>query len=158
METMDCGFSRGERWFRYRACAIIKKDDSILMVTNPSVAYLYSVGGGVGHNETAEEAVRREVLEETGTNMEVDRLAVVHENFFHGPFLGEVRLCHEIALYFLMKATKLDALKGSGTSHDGQPERLVWVPMKDFSKANIYPGFLPQVLKGKGICHIVSRE
>ena len=34
--------------------------------------------------ETAEEAVRREVLEETGLPYEIDRLAFVHENFLRG--------------------------------------------------------------------------
>lgn len=32
--------------------------------------------------ETAEDAVRREVREETGVDYEIERLAVVHENFF----------------------------------------------------------------------------
>lgn len=32
--------------------------------------------------ETAEDAVKREVLEETGVAYEADRLAFIHENFF----------------------------------------------------------------------------
>lgn len=41
-------------------------------------------GGGVHMNETAEDAVIREVFEETGVHYEVVRLAVIHENFFDG--------------------------------------------------------------------------
>ena len=56
-----------------RVGAIIMKDGKILMVGNDR-DYLYSVGGRVKFGETAEEAVVREVLEETGVQMEIDRL------------------------------------------------------------------------------------
>lgn len=46
--------------------------------------YLYSVGGRIKFGETAQEAVVREVPEETGVKMEIDRLGFVHENYFYG--------------------------------------------------------------------------
>ena len=54
--------------------------------------------------EKAEDAVVREVFEETGILYEIDRIAVIHENFFtdSSEFFKELN-CHEIALYFLMK-------------------------------------------------------
>ena len=52
------------------------------MASNETSDYYYSVGGGVHLNETAEEAVIREVFEETGIHYEVDRLVFIHENFF----------------------------------------------------------------------------
>ena len=55
-----------------RVGAIIMKDGKILMVGNDR-DYLYSVGGRVKFGETAEEAVVREVFEETGVQMEIDR-------------------------------------------------------------------------------------
>ena len=62
-----------------RAGAIIMKDGKLLMVGNER-NYLYSVGGRIKFGETAQEAVVREVLEETGVKMEIDRLGFVHEN------------------------------------------------------------------------------
>ena len=47
-----------------RVGAIIMKDGKILMVGNDR-DYLYSVGGRVKFGETAEEAVAREIKEET---------------------------------------------------------------------------------------------
>ena len=64
-----------------RVGAIIMKDGKLLMVGNSArPEYLYSVGGRVKFGETAEEAVVREVYEETGVRLEPDRLGFVHES------------------------------------------------------------------------------
>ncbi len=100
----DCGFTRDKNWFRYRAAAIIIENDCVLLASNEACDYFYSVGGGVHLGETAEEAIVREVFEETGIKYEVDRMAFVHENFFSessGSLKGLD--CHEIAFYFIMK-------------------------------------------------------
>ena len=61
--------------------------------------YYYSIGGGVHLGETSEEAVKREIFEETGARYEVDYLAVIHENFFVGSSDLKGVDCHEIAFY-----------------------------------------------------------
>ena len=57
------------------------------MVENDLFDHMYSVGGRIKFGETAEEAVVREVFEETGIQMEIDRLGFVYENFFPGDSL-----------------------------------------------------------------------
>lgn len=78
----DCGFTKENGWFRYRAAAIIIENGCVLFAKNDSNDYYYSIGGGVHIGEKAEEAVLREVYEETGVHYEIDRLAFIHENFF----------------------------------------------------------------------------
>ena len=56
-----------------RVGAIIMKEDKFLMVENDRFDHMYSVGGRIKFGETAEEAVVREVYEETGVKMEVDK-------------------------------------------------------------------------------------
>ena len=80
--SFDIGFEKEDKWFRYRAAAIIIEDGYVLFAGNELENCYYSIGGGVKHGESAKQAVVREVLEETGVEYDVDRLAVIHENFF----------------------------------------------------------------------------
>ena len=53
MIMYDCGFTKENNWFRYRAAAIIIENDCVLFVGNEKENYYYSVGGGVHMGETA---------------------------------------------------------------------------------------------------------
>ena len=158
--NQDCCFMRDKNWFRYRAAAIIVEDDCVLFVTNEKEDYYYSVGGGVHLNETAEEAVLREVFEETGIPYEIDRLAVVHENFFEGSNALEGYTCHEIALYYLMKSRGTKELNSDSYSFHGVKEEMCWLPINDLDKYVAYPAFMKEYLQNPSdrVVHIVTRE
>lgn len=156
----DCGFTKENNWFRYRAAAIIVENDCVLLASNSKADYFYSVGGGVHIGEKAEDAVVREVFEETGAHYEVDRLAVIHENFFtdSGELFKDLK-CHEIALYFLMKPRGIQELN-SNSFTQGVKEDMVWIPIKDLDNYKAYPTFLKEYLSKEhtGIEHIVTVE
>ena len=156
----DCGFTKENYWFRYRAAAIIIENDCVLLATNDKVDYFYSVAGGVQMGEKAEDAVIREVLEETGVHYEIDRLAVIHENFFtdSSDFFKDLN-CHEIALYFLMKPKGNQDLN-SDSYTQGIRENMVWIPIDELDNYTVYPTFLKEYLskESKEIEHIVTIE
>ena len=112
------------------------------------------------HDETAEDAVRREVLEETGVAYEIDHLAVIHENFFRekdGTLAG--REGHEITLYFRMKP------RGSRELHSesrtaGVRETMHWLPIDRLREYRAYPTFMQAYLQSPhtAIEHIVTDE
>ncbi len=156
----NCGFTEGNRWFRYRAAAIIVEGDCVLFAGNELDDYLYSVGGGVHMGETSEDAVKREVFEETGIEYEVDRLAIIHENFFDestGSLKGMD--CHEIALYYLMKPRGTKELK-SDSYTQGIREHMHWIPIKDLDKYKAFPVFMKDYLQREhpGVEHIITDE
>lgn len=158
---MDCGFTRGDRWFRYRAAGIIVEEGCVLFAGNDRDDYLYSVGGGVHVGETSEEAARREVFEETGVPYEVDRLAFVHENFFESDVgTGGKLHCHELTFYYLMKPRGTRQLHSHSTTSDGLLEHMHWIPMEDLGKQTAYPTFLPEKLENLQpyVEHIVTHE
>ena len=157
----DCCFTEGKNWFRYRAAAIIIEDGCVLFAGNARDNYYYSIGGGVHMGETAEDAVRREVLEETGVPYEIDRLAFIHENFFHdnrGALKG--MNCHEIAFYYLMKPRGTQELDSHSTTGDGLTETMHWIPIGDLDKYTAFPLFLREKIRniGPNMEHIVTHE
>ena len=90
-----------------RVGAIIMKNGKILMVGNDRADYLYSVGGRIKFGETSEEAVVREVFEETGVKMEVDRLGFIHVNYSYGDAASNMgKLIYEVSYFFYMKVPK----------------------------------------------------
>lgn len=159
---LECCFEKDYKWFRYRAAAIIIENGCVLLAGNEAENYLYSVGGGVHHGETAEDAVKREVFEETGIHYEIDRLAVIHENFFdtsEGRLAG--RCCHELSMYFLMKPRGIQEVNRtySRTSF-GDRETVHWIPIGNLNAHKHFPTFLTTYLEGAhdGVLHIVSDE
>lgn len=160
MKNFDCGFTRENNRFRYRAAAIIVEDKHVLFADNELDDYYYSIGGAVHIGETAEDAVKREVYEETGVSYEIDHLAVIHENFFNennGTLTG--LKCHEICLYFLMKPRGTMELHSNSTTR-GVKENMYWLPIKDLDKYRAFPGFMKDYLSREhnGIEHIVNDE
>ena len=156
----DCGFIKENHWFRYRAAAIIIEDSCVLFAGNESADYLYSIGGAIHMNESSEDAVKREVFEETGVHYEIDRLAVIHENFFFGDAPHPDRLCHEVALYYLMKPRGSKKLNSNSYTNGGYKETVHWIPIDELDKYVAYPTFMKEYLKTmpKEIVHIVTNE
>ena len=142
-----------------RVGAIIMRDGKILMVGNENADYLYSVGGRIKFGETAEEAVVREVLEETGIKMEIDRLGFVHENFFFGDApSNHGKLIQEISFYFYMKTPADFAPISESFTEDDRKECLKWVAPDD--KITIYPTFFKTELKNPtdAVKHFVTDD
>ena len=156
----NCGFQIENRCFRYRSAAIIVEDVCVLFAGNEREDYLYSIGGAVHMGETAEEAVKREVLEETGVSYEIDRLAVVHENFFNenaGAWKGLE--CHEIALYYLMRPRGTKELRSESYTM-GVRETMHWIPIEELDRYKAFPSFMKDYLRSEhpGFEHIVTDE
>ncbi|MBR2672120.1 MAG: NUDIX domain-containing protein [Oscillospiraceae bacterium] len=156
----NCGFTAENKWFRYRAAAIIVEDGYVLFAGNELEDYLYSIGGAVHMGETAEDAVRREVLEETGVEYEIDHLAVIHENFFNEDIGSHKGLdCHEIALYFMMKPRGSKELNSDSYTL-GIRETMHWIPIDDLHNYKAFPSFMESYLLSEhtGIEHIITDE
>ena len=157
----DCCFTSEKNWFRYRAAAIIIEDGCVLLVGNEKEDYFYSVGGGVHMNETAEDAVKREVFEETGISYEIDRLAVIHENFWVGNGSFDKGLnCHEIAFYFIMKPKGCQVADSNSFTRFSVRESLHWIPIGDLHKYKHFPTFLQEYLQNpsESVVHVISDE
>lgn len=149
--TVQCG----QGIVNIRVGAIIFNGDKILMASNPDVDYLYSIGGRIKFGECAEEAIKREVLEELGIALEIDHLGIVHENFFYG---NDKKLIYEISFYYYMKMDGNNTDFKTENVENGKRESYEWVDPSD--KRNMYPSFLYEkgISPSKEIIHIYTDE
>lgn len=157
---LNCGFQKEKKWFRYRAAAIIVEDGCVLFAGNEKNDYFYSIGGAVHIGETSEDAVKREVYEETGVIYEIDHLAVIHENFFIEVSESKIIDCHEIAFYYLMKPRGTKILNSQSYTCGNIRETMHWIPVEDLDKYKAFPSFMKEYLQTEhfGIEHIVTDE
>lgn len=155
---MDCSFKTPVGWFSYKVGAIIIHEGKVLMVRNQRDPYYYAVGGRVKMYETMEDAVIREVLEETGVLFEIDRLGYIHENLFIMKPTGE--RFHELGMFYFMKPNERCDGFCKSYNEDGISETVEWLPLDDLEKYFIYPEFFKTKLVNQQsyVEHIITRE
>ncbi len=143
---MDLTFNTTEGRFNYRVGAIIIKDGKVLVVRNANSTYYYSVGGRVHYNETCEEAVKREVKEELGIDMEIDRMVFFHEQFFDERDSKEH--FHEISVYYVMKVQEnIQNIICNSITENGVEESLVWLTIENLEQYVVFPRFFVTELR-----------
>lgn len=146
VEKSDMTVPCDDGYINIRVGAIIMKDGKILMVKNNAADYYYSVGGRIKMGETADEAVVREVYEETGEMMEIDRLGFIHENYFIGDSEKKRgKPIYEISFFYYMKVTDGFEPKCGSFTEDGIEEQLCWISPD--SPVKYYPEFFRTELK-----------
>ena len=137
---MDCTYKNDIGTFNYRVGAIIINAGKILMVKPHNNDY-YSIGGRVKLFETMDEAVTREVLEETGIKVGIDRLFLIHENFFK---LNGKDKYHELCIYYLMKPIDNIENINKFLIEKDIKESLESLDLDSINDYNIYPEFLKE--------------
>ena len=142
-----------------RVGAIIEKGGKLLMVANDYNDYDYSVGGRIHFGETADQAILREVEEETGVRLEIDRLGFIQENYFYGssPFKRD-RLVYEISFYFYMKTPADFEPRRESLAEEGRGEHLEWVSPD--TEKTVFPTFFKTALADPKpyVRHMVTDE
>ncbi|MBQ3543603.1 MAG: NUDIX domain-containing protein [Lachnospiraceae bacterium] len=155
----DCGFEKGNNWFRYRTGGFLIHNNKMLFVKSNIGDYYYMIGGGVHLGETSKDCIEREVLEEAGINAKVDYLAVVCENFFKGSggIINGLD-CHTIEFYYYMNILDSDLSSCKHTTDDG--EELVWLRVEEIETSEIKPAFIKEyinkVINERKTFHIIE--
>ena len=154
-------FDQGNRRFNYRVVGVAIHNDSVLLHRADHEPFWTLPGGRAEHGETAEQTIKREMLEELRTDVHVDRLLWVVENFFE----YEGWSYHELALYFLVRfrpgSAPLCSEAFDGAEAD-LPLRFKWFPVRREALVALplLPAFLPQALTElpRSAVHVVHRD
>lgn len=151
---MDIGMNTTNGDFSLRAAALIINNNQLLVIKHDNFDCFYTIGGRVNINETSTDAVIREVREETGYLLSVDRLVYIQERFYN---INNTHH-HEVVFFYLMKSADVRIENESCTDH--QEEKLYWIHIDELQNINLVPAFLQIALTNihKEIIHIVSTE
>ncbi len=98
--------------------------------------------------ETASVTLVREMQEELGVTIKIERLLYIVENFFTDPN----DICHELGLYFLITAPADSYLTQSletimREDEVGNHLRFDWLPIAHLESYALYPSFFQKSLQ-----------
>jgi ADP-ribose pyrophosphatase YjhB (NUDIX family) len=136
----------GKGRFNYRVVGIALHGDQVLLHRAENDDFWSLPGGRVHLLEPSEEALKREIREELGVEIQVERLVWVVENFFEYNDIAY----HEFALYFLMMFPSDSCLYEQDEPFAGNEEgvRLIfkWHQRDELEGLPLYPSFLRRAL------------
>lgn len=128
-------------WVRPRACGLIVSDDRLLLVKIDSptreTPFWIPPGGGISFGESAEETAVREVQEETGLKVGVNRMVFISEYID--------RKWHAIEFYFQCDVISGELKLGSDPefSRDAQMLRDIgWFDADALAGEHVFPSFI----------------
>jgi 8-oxo-dGTP pyrophosphatase MutT (NUDIX family) len=126
--------------FHFRVAGVAIQNDHVLLHRSNDEDYWILPGGRVEAGETSFLALRREMREELGQDIDVGRLLWIVESFLQ----DEGRTIHGLGLYYTMSlSAPLDPFEVM----DCQTRlSFDWQPLSRISDLTVYPPFLSQQL------------
>ncbi|TMW70089.1 NUDIX hydrolase [Alteribacter natronophilus] len=142
---MDAVIKTGNGKFNFRVAGVLIVDNQVLLHKAETDSFWALPGGRVQISERSEDALIREIQEETGMRVKTEGLLWTVENFFH--YEGEA--FHEIGFYYRM-CPELPLEKQKSFYGLETDRQLVfrWFPLDQLDDIEVRPSFLKERLKG----------
>jgi ADP-ribose pyrophosphatase YjhB (NUDIX family) len=141
-------FKSAEIRFTYRVCGVLIHHEHVLCQAAHKEDFWFLPGGRAELGESATVTLLREMQEELGVAMMIERLLYVVENFYTDPDDS----WHELGLYFLMNAPADSYLWQSleaftHVDEVGNHLRFDWLPIARLEEFPLYPPFLQKAMQ-----------
>ncbi len=154
-------FERNDWQFDFRASGIAIQRGHVLLSRVEQYDFWFLPGGHVEIGELADAAMIREMREETGLIVEIDRLVWVVEN----SFTLDGRRHQELGFFYLVtlstEAPQLDLSKDFyGKEENGTELIFRWHRLDALANLKLFPSFLKANLNAlpESITHIVQKD
>ena len=133
---------------RVRPTALIVRDNVVLLAEYPDERGVHYnlIGGGVEAGETIQEALGREILEETGySDINIGKLILVHEFEPQRDKQINIDAPHTLDLIFHCELPP-DAVPSQPAKLDPGQVGISWVPLEDLPNVTLLPALTKQIL------------
>ncbi|MEW6339420.1 MAG: NUDIX domain-containing protein [Pseudomonadota bacterium] len=153
-------FDAGTHRFNLRAAAVVLHGDHVLLHQCDGDDYWSLPGGRVEPGEVAAQTVVREMAEEVGASVVVERMLWIVENFF----CHDGRQNHEVGMYFAATLAPGSPLLDLSRQHRGVEQSrgltFAWFRRDGLRDLDVRPRFLGQQLMDEptGLKHIVQHN
>lgn len=127
---------------RNAAKALVLHDGKILInkcVDDRGEVYFDLPGGGQHQFETIEDAVKREVFEETGYQVNVVGLVAVAEEIHDNHIIRERYFDYSHRIFHIFLATLAESHRQKESEMDFQQESSMWVELDEADQLNLRP-------------------
>lgn len=153
MESNDIKLDNMYGNFKFRVNGILMHNDEVLVVKmNPNSFYCLP-GGHVKMGEDTQNAIIREIKEETGYNSHISKLITTTENFF---IRKNGKKIHELGFYYLLNLDDKEQISKKEYKITEEDEekielQLKWIPINELKNIEFKPQELKEKIENKNI-------
>ncbi|KKR86312.1 MAG: NUDIX hydrolase [Candidatus Uhrbacteria bacterium GW2011_GWF2_41_16] len=130
--------SKDKLVFRPAGYAIVINDGKVLLCNTKSTGKYWFPGGSVDLGKKLEDAIRREVREETGIEIEVEKFLLFKEMFFYYEPSDEAY--QNFSFFYLCKPRTIELLADDKVDQEDESEKPRWIDLKSIKKEEIQTG------------------
>ncbi|MCH9632620.1 MAG: RNA pyrophosphohydrolase [Chlamydiae bacterium] len=140
-------FKQSQNELKIRVAGVLKHDNQLLMCKPCGCNFFILPGGKIKLFEDSKSALKRELLEELGLEVEVGDLVTVIEDFYE----FDHRMVHEIGFYYDVKLPGFTdpSLLTRQTNSNLDGEEFQWIPFEVLTKSELRPRYLLEFAIGK---------
>lgn len=158
---MDIRIDSNEWKFKFRVCGILEHNNKYLVVKINDNNFFCLPGGHVELGEDTNQAVLREMKEELGFPVKIQRLVAINQNFFKS---NDGKDYHELGYYYIVEAgNEKDVNKNNFTRDELDKDKIQhlvfrWVTLKELQNMDFRPRFIIECLDKEKTQILITKD
>lgn len=142
---MDVRIDNNEGKFKFRVCGILEHNGKFLAVKLNKNTFYCLPGGHVELGEDTDTAVKREMKEELGYDIKINKLVAINQNFFS---TESGKPLHEIGFYYLVNAVNQSDINTNDYEREEldkgkiQHLKFKWFTQEELKQIDFKPAFI----------------